>query len=130
VADAQRLPIPPQTFPDAEYCREGPNGHLWLWNGRLYVEDASGSLRRAFGRDLDAPECPKLAHKQKGTAMPVAMKSRPKSATKSPDWKSLPDAEKAAHLLAKTTIPDAAWTSKKRRKDEDRASFIKRVLSS
>lgn len=47
---------------------------------------------------------------------------------KAPAWKSLPPAERAAHLIATVTISDASWTPEKRLRDEDRESFIRRIV--
>jgi hypothetical protein len=47
---------------------------------------------------------------------------------KPPEWKSLPPAEMAAHLLATRTIPDTAWTTEPRLPPENRESFIRRIL--
>lgn len=45
-----------------------------------------------------------------------------------PEWKSLPPAEKAAHLLERKTISDRMWTEEERRPKETREHFIRRVL--
>jgi hypothetical protein len=47
---------------------------------------------------------------------------------KSPAWRELPDAEKAAYLLAHPTISDTAWTDEQRWPGESREAFVKRVL--
>jgi hypothetical protein len=58
-------------------------------------------------------------------------KSRPSQSKPAP-WKSLPDAELAAYLLERQTIPDQAWADragrKKRREGESRSDFIQRCL--
>jgi hypothetical protein len=43
-------------------------------------------------------------------------------------WKSLPPAERAAHLIATITISDSSWTTEQRLLDEDRESFIRRIV--
>src|SRR5689334_15991445 len=43
-------------------------------------------------------------------------------------WRELPPAEMAAHLLAKPTIADVAWTSEPRLPRETRSDFVRRVL--
>ena len=43
-------------------------------------------------------------------------------------WKSLPDAEKAQHLLDHQTISDRTWTDEPRLKGEKREAFIRRIL--
>jgi hypothetical protein len=45
-----------------------------------------------------------------------------------PAWKSLPDAEKARHLLAHPTLADRTWTNEPRLKGEKRDAFIRRIL--
>jgi hypothetical protein len=47
---------------------------------------------------------------------------------KAPAWKSLPPAERAAHLLATLTITDSAWTTEERLPRENRESFIRRIV--
>jgi hypothetical protein len=45
-----------------------------------------------------------------------------------PEWKALPDTEKAQHLLDHPTLSDRNWTSEPRLKGEKRDAFIRRVL--
>jgi hypothetical protein len=53
----------------------------------------------------------------------------PKQKTKkAPEWKSLPDAEKAHYLLDHQTISDRTWTDEPRLKGEKRDAFIRRIL--
>jgi len=52
----------------------------------------------------------------------------PKRTRKAPEWKSLPDAEKAQHLHDHQTISDRAWTDEPRLEGEKREAFICRVL--
>jgi hypothetical protein len=47
---------------------------------------------------------------------------------KAPEWKSLPDAEKAQYLLDHQTISDRTWTDEPRLKGEKRDAFIHRIL--
>ena len=47
---------------------------------------------------------------------------------KAPEWKSLPDAKKAQHLLHHQTISDRTWTDEPRLKGEKRDAFIHRIL--
>ena len=47
---------------------------------------------------------------------------------KAPEWKSLPDAEKAQYLLDHQTISDRTWTDEPRLKGEKRDAFIRRIL--
>jgi hypothetical protein len=53
---------------------------------------------------------------------------KPKKTKKAPEWKSLPDAEKAQYLLDPQTISDRTWTNEPRLKGEKRGAFIRRVL--
>ena len=53
----------------------------------------------------------------------------PKPKTKkAPEWKSLPDAEKAQYLIDHQTIFDRTWTEEPRLKGEKRDAFIRRIL--
>ena len=56
--------------------------------------------------------------------------SKPKSkrTRKAPEWKSLPDAEKAQYLLDHPTLSDRTWTNEPRLKGERRDAFIRRIL--
>jgi hypothetical protein len=55
----------------------------------------------------------------------------PKPKTKkAPEWKSLPDAEKAQYLLDHQTISDRTWTDEPRLDGEKRDPFIRRILGS
>ena len=53
---------------------------------------------------------------------------KPKKTKKAPEWKSLPDAEKAQYLLDHQTISDRAWTNEPRLNGEKRDAFIRRIL--
>jgi hypothetical protein len=53
---------------------------------------------------------------------------KPKKTTNAPEWKSLPDAEKAQYLLDHQTISDRTWTDEPRLKGEKRDAFIHRIL--
>ena len=55
---------------------------------------------------------------------------KPKKTKKAPEWKSLPDAEKAQYLLDHQTISDRTWTDEPRLKGEKRDAFIRRILGS
>jgi hypothetical protein len=50
------------------------------------------------------------------------------AATAKPEWKSLPDAEKAQYLLDHQTISDRIWTNEPRLEGEKREAFIRRIL--
>ena len=52
---------------------------------------------------------------------------KPKT-TKTPEWKSLLDVEKAQYLLDHQTISDRTWTDEPRLKSEKRDAFIRRIL--
>ena len=53
---------------------------------------------------------------------------KPKKTKKAPEWKSLPDAEKAQYLLDHPTLSDRTWTDEPRLKGEKRDAFIRRIL--
>jgi ribonuclease HI len=53
---------------------------------------------------------------------------KPRKAKKSPEWKSLPPAEMAEHLLSHQTLADRTWTDEQRQKGEKRDAFIGRIL--
>jgi hypothetical protein len=53
---------------------------------------------------------------------------KPKKTKTVPEWKSLPDAEKAQYLLEHQTISDRNWTDEPRLKGEKRDAFIHRIL--
>jgi ribonuclease HII len=53
---------------------------------------------------------------------------KPTKTKKPPEWKSLPDAEKAQYLLDHQTISDRTWTDELRLKGEKRDAFIRRIL--
>jgi hypothetical protein len=56
---------------------------------------------------------------------------KPKSSSKKKvEWKSLPNPEKLAHLLATPTISDGAHTDEKRLEKESRSDFLQRIYSS
>lgn len=60
---------------------------------------------------------------------PAASKpARASKPRKVPEWKALPDAEKAAYLLSHQTLADRLWTDQQRLPKESRAAFIARVL--
>jgi hypothetical protein len=53
---------------------------------------------------------------------------KPKRTKRPPEWKSLPDAEKAQYLLDHQTISDRTWTDEPRLDGEKRDGFIRRIL--
>ena len=53
---------------------------------------------------------------------------KPKKTKKAPEWKSLPNAEKAHYLLDHQTISDRTWTDEPRLKGEKRDALIRRIL--
>jgi ribonuclease HII len=53
---------------------------------------------------------------------------KPKMRKKAPEWKSLPDAEKAQYLLDHQTLSDRTWTGELRLKGEKRDAFVRRIL--
>jgi hypothetical protein len=57
-----------------------------------------------------------------------AVTPKPKKMKMAPEWKALPDAEKAQYLLDHPTLSDRTWTNEPRLKGEKRDAFIRRVL--
>ena len=53
---------------------------------------------------------------------------KPKKTKMAPEWKALPDAERAQYLLEHPTLSDRTWTNEPRLKGEKRDAFIRRVL--
>ncbi len=53
---------------------------------------------------------------------------KPKKTKKAPEWKSLPDAEKAQYLLDHQTLSDRTWTDELRLMGEKRDAFVRRIL--
>jgi ribonuclease HII len=60
---------------------------------------------------------------QAGAATPKPTKTK-----KAPEWKSLPDADKAQYLLDHQTLSDRTWTDELRLKGEKRGAFVRRIL--
>jgi hypothetical protein len=52
---------------------------------------------------------------------------KPEKTKKAPEWKFLPDAEKAQYLLDHQTLSDRTWTDELRLKGEKRDAFIRRI---
>ncbi len=98
--------------------------------------DYSIRVGRSHARDLERirkarEEAIRRNNVQIGnTAEPEAEAAtpKPKRTKKAPEWKSLPDAEKAQYLLDHQTISDRTWTNEPRLKGEKRGAFIRRIL--
>jgi ribonuclease HII len=60
---------------------------------------------------------------QAGAATPKPTKTK-----KAPEWKSLPDPQKAQYLLDHQTLSDRTWTDEPRLKGEKRDAFVRRIL--
>ena len=98
--------------------------------------DHSLRVGRSHERDLERirkarEEATRRTNVQIGnTAEPEAEAAtpKPKKTKKAPEWKSLPDAEKAQYLLDHQTISDRTWTNEPRLKGEERDAFIRRIL--
>ena len=98
--------------------------------------DYSISVGRSYARDLERvrkarEEAIRRNNVQIGnTAEPEAEAAtpKPKKTKKAPEWKSLPDAEKAQYLLDHPTLSDRTWTNEPRLKGEKRDAFIRRIL--
>ena len=58
----------------------------------------------------------------------AAATPKPRKTKRTPEWKSLPNAEKAQYLLDHQTLSDRTWTDKLRLKGEKRDAFIRRIL--
>ena len=69
-----------------------------------------------------------LTGNTEGGEMAEAATPKPKKTKKAPEWKSLPDAEKAQYLLDHQTISDRTWTDEPRLPGERRDAFIHRIL--
>ena len=97
---------------------------------------SSARVGRSHARDLERirkarEEAIRRNNVQIGnTAEPEAEAAtpKPKKTKKAPEWKSLPDAEKAQYLLDHQTLSDRTWTNEPRLKGEKRDAFIRRIL--
>jgi hypothetical protein len=88
---------------------------------RIRKARAEGIRRNNFQiQDTEGGEIP--------TVEAEAATPKPRKTTKAPEWKSLPDAEKAQYLLDHQTISDRTWTDEPRLKGEKRDAFIRRIL--
>src|SRR4051794_20841812 len=92
--------------------------------GRSYASDLA-RIRKAR-EDVTRPNSVQIGN----TAAPEAEAAtrKPKKTKMAPAWKSLPDAEKARHLLDHPTLSDLSWTNEPRLKGEKRDAFIRRIL--
>ncbi len=98
--------------------------------------DYSIRVGRSHARDLERirkarEEAIRRNNVQIGyTAEPEAEAAtpKPKKTKMAPEWKSLPDAEKAQYLLDHPTLSDRTWTNEPRLKGEKRDAFIRRIL--
>jgi hypothetical protein len=99
--------------------------------------DYSKRVGRSHARDLERirkarEEAIRRTNVQIGnTAEPEAAATatpKPKKTKMAPEWKSLPDAEKAQYLLDHPTLSDRTWTNEPRLKGEKRDPFIRRIL--
>src|SRR3954453_19544557 len=61
-------------------------------------------------------------------SQPGAPSPKPTKTRKSPEWKSLPDPEKAQYLLDHQTLSDRTWTTEPRLEGETRDAFVRRIL--
>ena len=91
---------------------------------------------RLLAAEAEGGEIPTVVATVEATGEPAveieseaeAATPKPSKTKKAPEWKSLPDAEKAQYLLAHPTISDRTWTNKPRLKGEKRDAFIRRIL--
>jgi hypothetical protein len=86
--------------------------------------------------NTEGGEIPTVVATVEGTGEPAeetepdaeAATLKPMKTKKAPEWKSLPDAEKAQYLFDHQTISDRTWTDESRLKGEKRDAFIHRIL--
>ena len=98
--------------------------------------DYSVRVGRSHTRDLERirkarEEAIRRTSVQVGnTAQPEtdAAMPKPRKTKMAPEWKSLPDAEKAQYLLDHPTLSDRTWTNEPRLKGEKRDAFVRRIL--
>ena len=88
------------------------------WVPREMNAEADRLVRDALGV---LPEAPDNAEREPRELQPTAKR-------KAPAWKTLPDQEKAAHLLEHETLADRTWTGEPRLEGEKRDDFIRRIL--
>jgi hypothetical protein len=98
--------------------------------------DYSIRVGRSYARDLERiRKAREEAIRRNGvqignTAEPAAEAAtpKPKKTKMAPEWKSVPDADKAQYLLDHPTLSDRTWTNEPRLKGEKRDAFIRRIL--
>ena len=100
--------------------------------GRSHEEGSREDQESPRGRD-PPQQCPDREHRggepvEETEPEAEAATPKPKKTKKAPEWKSLPDAEKAQYLLDHQTISDRTWTDEPRLKGEKRDAFIRRIL--
>ena len=154
----ERLDAHPRALPDLqERWRQGDRGqrhpgapplqsHRPLFKGWPFAQEGSREDQES-PRGRDPPQqCPDREHRGRRDPDPrrhrrgdrragrgdragaEAATPKPKKTKKAPEWKSLPDAEKAQYLLDHQTISDRTWTDEPRLKGEKRDAFIRRIL--
>ena len=143
----ERLDAHPRALPGLqERGRQGGRGqrhpgapplqsHRPLFKGWPFAREGSREDQES-PRGRDPPQqCPDREHRGRPTSRPRAVEEtseaatpKPKKTKKAPEWKSLPDAEKAQYLLDHQTISDRTWTDEPRLKGEKRDAFIRRIL--
>lgn len=143
MGDDRLIPERPPSLPaSAEFLRYSPDGHpLWLdpeWGQRgvVNIHLPDGQVRHATGAELQIvrkSQVPKSSPRRPSTSKKESsVPSKPSpakasSAKKQPDWKKLEGQELGKYLLEHKTISDKLHTTKKRRKGENRESFIRRI---
>ena len=92
-------------------------------DGRSHARDLE-RIRKARGEAIrrNNVQIGNTAEREAEAATPKPKKKM------APEWKSLPDAEKAQHLLDHPTLSDRTWTNEPRLKGEKRDAFIRRIL--
>ena len=95
-------------------------------DGRSYASDLT-RIRKAR-EDAIRRDSVQIGNTVAPEAEAEAAPRKPKKTKMAPAWKSLPDAEKARHLLDHPTLSDLTWTNEPRLKGEKRDAFIRRIL--
>jgi hypothetical protein len=145
----ERLDAHPRALPGLqERWRQGSRGQRHpgaLRVGRSHERDLERirkareeAIRRnnVLTGNTEGGEIPTVVGIVEATGEPVeetepeaeAATPKPKKTKNAPEWKSLPDAEKAQYLLDHQTISDRTWTEESRLKGEKRDAFIHRIL--
>lgn len=122
---------------DGQTCRLGAHLLRHLDPVTPTTTDRRATVPAATAKKSPAKPATRKSPAKKGSggtakAPPAEKPAAKKGAKKAAEWKALPDAELAAHLLAHQTLPDRSWEDRAggatREKGEKRDAFIRRVL--